>query len=65
MNFLCIIPARSGSKGIKNKNLKKIKNKSLIELSYDIALKSKIFTNIVVSTDSKKVSKLFKKKNSN
>ena len=64
MNFLCIIPARSGSKGIKNKNLKKIKNKSLIELSYDIALKSKIFTNIVVSTDSKKYQN-YLKKNSN
>ena len=62
MNFLCIIPARSGSKGIKNKNLKKIKNKSLIELSYDIALKSKIFTNIVVSTDSKKYQNYLKKK---
>ena len=30
-DILAIIPARSGSKGIKNKNIKKIKNKSLIQ----------------------------------
>lgn len=52
--FLAIIPARSGSKGIKNKNLKKISNKkTLIELAYDLAKKSKLFDKIIVSTDSK------------
>ncbi len=53
MKILAIIPARSGSKGIKNKNLQKIiGNKSLIEHTYDIAKKSKIFDKIIVSTDS-------------
>lgn len=63
MNILCIIPARSGSKGLKNKNLKKIKNnKSLIELAFDIARKSKIFNKIIVSTDSKHYQKILQKK---
>jgi CMP-N,N'-diacetyllegionaminic acid synthase len=53
-NFLALIPARSGSKGINNKNLKKISyKKTLIELAYDVAKKSKFFDKIIVSTDSK------------
>ena len=61
--MLCIIPARSGSKGIKNKNLKKIKkNKSLIELAFDIAKKSNLFDKIIVSTDSNYYKKYLKKK---
>ena len=63
MNILCIIPARSGSKAIKNKNLKKLKkNKSLIELAFDIAKKSALFDKIIVSTDSKYYQKILKKK---
>ncbi len=54
MNILCLICARKGSKGIKNKNVIKIKNKKLIEITIDQAKKSKLFQNIVVSTDSKK-----------
>ena len=49
---LAIIPARSGSKGLRNKNIKKINNKTLIEIAYDVAKKSNIFSHILVSTDS-------------
>ena len=35
--IICIIPARKGSKGIKNKNIKKINGKELIQ--YSIMLK--------------------------
>ena len=62
MNILCIIPARSGSKGVKNKNIRKIKGKTLIEHAYNTALKSKIFNKIILSTDSKKYLNLLKKK---
>ena len=49
---LAIIPARSGSKGLRNKNIKKINNKTLIKIAYDVAKKSNIFSHILVSTDS-------------
>ena len=58
---ICIIPARGGSKRIKNKNLVKVSGKSLIEHSIAIAKKSKIFSKIFVSTDSKKIAKVSKK----
>ncbi len=61
MNFLCIIPARSGSKGIKNKNIQKIKKLTLIEHAYTFAKKFKEFNKILVSTDSKKYLKFLKK----
>jgi CMP-N,N'-diacetyllegionaminic acid synthase len=35
MNFAIVIPARKGSKSIKNKNLIKIKNKPLIQYTFD------------------------------
>ena len=35
--IICIIPARKGSKGIKNKNIKKINGKELIQYSIDTA----------------------------
>ena len=60
MKILCLIPARSGSKGLKNKNIKKIKGKSLLEITYNFALKLKLFTNIVISTDSKNYLKKIK-----
>ena len=62
-NCLAIIPARSGSKSIKNKNIKKINQKSLIEIAYNAAIKSKVFSEIIVSTDSAKYQKFLKKKN--
>lgn len=48
---LCIIPARSGSLRLKNKNFKKFNKKTLIENTIEAALKSKIFDKIVVSSD--------------
>ena len=52
MNFL--ICARGGSKGIKNKNLRKIKGKSLVERS--IIFAKKFNNKIFLSTDSQKIS---------
>ena len=63
MNFLCIIPARSGSKGIKNKNIKKIKKLTLIEHAYIFLNKFKEFDKIIVSTDSKEYLKFLEKYN--
>ncbi len=52
--ILCIILARSGSKTVKNKNIAKINGKPLMWYTIKEALKSKVFDEIVVSTDSKK-----------
>ena len=57
---ICIIPARSGSKRIKNKNIQKINNQYLIGIVIKIAKKSGIFKRIIVSTDSKKIAKIAK-----
>ncbi len=59
--MICIIPARKGSKRIKNKNLKKILNKPLLVHVIELAKKSKLFNRIIVSTDCKKIANLAKK----
>ncbi len=58
--IFCLIPARSGSKSIKNKNIVKLGNKPLIAWSIKIAKKSKFIKKIIVSTDSKKYGKIAK-----
>ena len=60
---LCIIPARKGSKGIKNKNIVNFRGKPLIQHTFDIAKKIKNNFDILVSTDSKKIMKLSFKNN--
>ncbi len=60
MKFISAIPARSGSKGIKNKNILKINDKPLIEYTFVEAKKSCIKSNYVL-TDSKEIQKLTKK----
>ncbi len=57
-NILCTICARSGSKGISNKALRKIKGIPLIGITIKQALLSKKFDEVVVSTDSKKIRKV-------
>lgn len=48
---ILIIPARQGSKRIKNKNFIEIGNKKLIDHVIFNALKSKLFSKIIISTD--------------
>ncbi len=52
MDNLAIIPARSGSKGLKDKNIKLLNGKPLLWYAIDAAVKSKCFDEIMVSTDS-------------
>lgn len=56
--ILAIIPARSGSKGLKDKNIKIINGKPMINYTIEAALESDIFTNIIVSTDSQKYAEI-------
>lgn len=51
---LAIIPARSGSKGLKDKNIKMLNGKPLMGYTIKAAMKSEIFNDIVLSTDSQK-----------
>jgi len=55
---IAIIPARIGSKRIKKKNIKFFNNKPIIEKTFETIKKSKIFDEIVLSSDSKKILKL-------
>ncbi len=55
---IAIIPARSGSKRIKNKNIKKFHGKPIIAWSILEALKAKVFDKVIVSTDSEKIAKI-------
>ena len=55
MKILCTICARAGSKGVANKNLRLINNKPLIVYSIEQAIATKLFDQIVVSSDSKEI----------
>ena len=61
MKPICIITARSKSKRLKNKNIKNFFGKPIISYPIKTAIKSKIFSRIIVSTDSKKIGKISKK----
>ena len=58
---LALIPARGGSKGIPNKNIKLFNGRPLIEWSIKLALKSKLIDKVVVSSDSLKILNISKK----
>jgi len=51
MKNIAIIPARSGSKGLENKNIKLLNGKPLIAYSIDAAIESNMFLDVIVSTD--------------
>ena len=52
MKVLGLIPARGGSKGIKNKNIYEFNSKPLISYTIQSAIESDCFSKVVVSTDS-------------
>ncbi|MCM3389084.1 acylneuraminate cytidylyltransferase family protein [Ureibacillus chungkukjangi] len=56
--ILAIIPARGGSKEIKNKNIIKVAGKPLIQYTIDEAKKSKYIDKILLSTDSIKIAQI-------
>jgi len=55
MKILAVIPARAGSKGIPNKNIRIIGGHPLIYYSIKNALNSELITDIIISTDSPEV----------
>lgn len=59
--FLAIIPARAGSKGIKDKNITDLDGKPLIAHTIEAGLKSKYIDDVVVSTDGEQIAKVSKK----
>lgn len=54
-DVLAVIPARAGSKGIPNKNIRLLNGKPMIYYCINNAIKSRFITDIVVTTDSKLV----------
>ena len=61
MKNIAIIPARSGSKGVKDKNIRELCGKPLMAYSIEAALKSGKFEEVMVSTDSEKYAEIAKK----
>jgi pseudaminic acid cytidylyltransferase len=58
MSKLAIIPARGGSKRILRKNIKLFLGKPIIAYSIEAALKSKLFDEVMVSTDDEEIKEI-------
>ena len=59
---IAIIPARIGSKRIKKKNIKLFYSKPMIVWTLNKLVKSRYFDQIIVTSDSKKILNISKKK---
>ena len=59
--ILALIPARGGSKGIKNKNIISLNGSPLISYTIQSSLKSKYIDDTVVTTDSQEIANISKK----
>jgi pseudaminic acid cytidylyltransferase len=62
---ICIIPARGGSKRIPKKNIKLFLGKPIISYSIELALKSNLFDEIMVSTDNDEIAEIAIKSGAN
>lgn len=58
MKNLAIIPARGGSKRIPRKNIKDFMGKPIIAYSIEVALKSDLFEEVMVSTDDEEIAEV-------
>ena len=61
MKKIAIIPARSGSKGLPDKNIRKLKDKPLMAYSVQAAIETGIYDCVHVSTDSQKYADIGRK----
>ena len=55
---VAVIPARGWSKRIPKKNIKKFRGKPMIAYSIEAAIKTGIFDDIIVSTDSQEIAEI-------
>lgn len=60
MRILAVIPARGGSKGVPGKNIKLLNGKPLLGYTAEIALQSRQFTEVVVSTEDEQIREVAK-----
>lgn len=60
MKRIAIIPARSGSKGLKDKNITDLCGKPLMAYSIEAAIQSRLFERVIVSTDSERYADIAK-----
>lgn len=60
INTLAVITARGGSKRIPKKNIKAFCGKPIIAYSIQVALKSNLFDEVMVSTDSEEIAEISK-----
>jgi len=63
MKVLAVIPARGGSKGIKNKNIRLVNGKPLISYTIEKAQECNLITELIVSTDDNDIIDVVKKHN--
>ena len=61
MTKIAIIPARGGSKRIPRKNIKPFCGKPIVAYSIEAALKTKLFDEVMVSTDDAEIAEIAKK----
>ena len=60
MKNIAVIPARSGSKGLKDKNIREMNGKPLMAYAIEAARKSTLYDCIHVSTDSERYAEIAK-----
>ena len=57
---ICLIAARGGSKGVPGKNIRKLGKMPLIAHTIQSAIKSDLFSHVIISTDDEKIAKIAK-----